>query len=240
MSAWTPRNKQGARCPHCQHMHYLRAGEVGRHRLTCENKECGALFFVEVQISWRTRADLPKGPAPIAQDPDRRKRHKLRMWGPPGFREWLLEQPCCISGGKATDMSHVKSRGAGYGAENNAVPMDRRSHMEYEAGKESFEDRYNVDLQELARRYWSRWLQHQAREERQAKRGGLMKDQRKACYSAALDLWRRAGSEPGRKPSPEAFVLTSDEAREVEVKGYDHSCLPDHLRPAASEDGDVT
>ncbi len=168
MSKWTPRNKQGARCPHCEHMHqlvWLGSSVVKTERRTCE--QCGQPFILETRttVNYRTRPDWPKGPAPVARNPDRRKRHHLRMWGPPGFREWLLKHPCCICGAKATDMSHVKSRGAGNGAENNAVPQDHRCHLEYEAGKESFENRHNVDMQEMARRYWARWLQHSATEQ---------------------------------------------------------------------------
>jgi hypothetical protein len=60
-----------------------------------------------------------------------------------------------------------------------------------------------------------------------------MNDQRKACYAAALIVWRtRWDSLPGRKPLPSAFGLSMEEALEIEDHGHSLDGLPEHLRPA--------
>ena len=60
-------------------------------------------------------------------------------------------------------------------------------------------------------------------------------DQRKACYAAALGIWRKAGSVAGRKPNASAFGLDQEEAADVELRGYDTSILPSPLRPDEGE-----
>jgi hypothetical protein len=55
----------------------------------------------------------------------------------------------------------------------------------------------------------------------------MQKDQRKATYAAALQLWKDHWKRaPERKPSPTAFGLSDKEAADVERDGYNTSILP--------------
>lgn len=101
-----------------------------------------------------------------------RKGHRFPHLVIEPFREWIREQPCCITGLRTgawiktptgwvrihVDPAHVKRRGAGGADANNICPLARHLHQEYDdRGRKSFEQKYGVDMAAKAVDYWSRF-----------------------------------------------------------------------------------
>lgn len=45
---------------------------------------------------------------------------------------WIRTLPCIFTGLSPVDCSHILTRGAGHGDENNVLPMHRTMHVRYE------------------------------------------------------------------------------------------------------------
>ena len=96
----------------------------------------------------------------------------------PGYRRYLHGQACivCISdkgiqaardfaadlfwGARGSDPAHTaRNNGlSSKGPDSSCVPLCRIHHREYDAGRAAFEFRYRVDLRELSRIYYQRYL----------------------------------------------------------------------------------
>lgn len=77
------------------------------------------------------------------------------------YLAWLHHFPCPINGTLPVDAHHASgTRGGGQKASDyGAIPLDHELHMEYHnIGRESFEKKYNVDMEELTLNYLHRYI----------------------------------------------------------------------------------
>ena len=83
----------------------------------------------------------------------RRRRRYLRDFGP--WAAVVRTMPCYTCDAlPPSDPSHIQSRGSGRGARANLVPMCRRCHKKYEAGKKTFQQKRGIDLLVIAKGLW--------------------------------------------------------------------------------------
>lgn len=88
---------------------------------------------------------------------------KSRVMINPLQRAWIRSQQCCIAQATGipqtypTECCHVHTK-RNAGDENNLVPMALDKHSEQHlTGIESFQKRYQVNLEYLARKYQAEW-----------------------------------------------------------------------------------
>ncbi len=90
------------------------------------------------------------------RNPERLGRLKEKQFG--RRAEWIRSQACatCMAPPRS-ECSHVRSRGAG-GTADDLIPQCQGCHRELHAhGRETFEERYQVDLAKLAACYAAMW-----------------------------------------------------------------------------------
>jgi hypothetical protein len=67
------------------------------------------------------------------------------------FFAWVREQPSIVSGRTPCTVAHVKTRGSGGDDFFNVVPLTAAEHrIQEDLPQREFEERYGVDLQEVA------------------------------------------------------------------------------------------
>lgn len=99
---------------------------------------------------WRHQPDL-----------ERQRRRFERQYGSEERVAWLKGYPCVSCGRVATDASHV--RHGPLKTADETVPQCHRCHLElHAAGIQTFQQRYQVDLGALAKRFAERWRQHES------------------------------------------------------------------------------
>jgi hypothetical protein len=86
----------------------------------------------------------------------------------PAFCAWLKQQPCWLAGTLEcegiVEVSHIESRR--YGDAGNAIPLcgfghhREGRHAFHRLGRQGFEAYWQVDVAELAGRYWRRFQKH--------------------------------------------------------------------------------
>lgn len=117
---------------------------------------------------------LPKAPRPLVRTPLERsskpprkrnykkwKRNQVRAYGPTERRQWVKDQPCCVSGRRApSENVHIKSGGTSRKADHEfVIPLHWTLHRElHQWGAESFSAFYGVELDELAHATHLKWL----------------------------------------------------------------------------------
>lgn len=122
------------------------------------------------------RTPLKRSQRPIRKKP-RTKSEKLRIYGPPGFVEWCKSQPCIACGVVGySEVAHIKTGGTGRKADwTDTIPLcSARSfvtpssrgwlmgcHMVlHQTGRESFELRWDIDLEVAAIAIQEQWASH--------------------------------------------------------------------------------
>ena len=108
----------------------------------------------------RTAAIARKKKRTAAQE---RAKHE-HDYGPPGFVEWIREQPSVASGKGPCEAAHTKIRGAKLkGHWTTIVPLTRQEHigeLHQSMGPQTFERHYGIDLASCAFDTHVRWLAH--------------------------------------------------------------------------------
>lgn len=102
---------------------------------------------------------------------------RKRRPGPPrrgpmrdlAYRRWIRELICIVYGpGRLwenlncvtapTDAAHTENNGmSSKGPDSSCVPLCRVHHREYDAGREAFERKYNVNMRQIAARFYDRY-----------------------------------------------------------------------------------
>ncbi len=87
------------------------------------------------------------------------------------YRRWCACEPCAIGDmddwptsedgcdGFASDPAHTQNNGMrSKGPDSSCVPLCRKHHEEYDAGRAAFEAKYRVDMRALAAEHYERFL----------------------------------------------------------------------------------
>jgi len=98
-----------------------------------------------------------------------KKRAKARR-GPmrdPKYRQWCRYHDCVVQphqdcryagDGNGSDPAHTQNNGtSSKGPDSSCVPLCRKHHDEYDAGREAFEKKYGVDMKALAAEHYARF-----------------------------------------------------------------------------------
>jgi hypothetical protein len=117
---------------------------------------------------------MKRGQPPRRKTPLKRstKRIKLRRGDPAkrrwagrrddGYREWIREQPCAITGcitRREIECAHVKARGAGGDDLGNCLPLCVTHHRyQHTVGIKTFAKEFHVELAEMAKWYTAKYL----------------------------------------------------------------------------------
>lgn len=105
----------------------------------------------------------------------RKKSERERIYGPPGYVEWIHEQPCIACGVVGfSEVAHVKSGGMGRKSDwTDTVPLcgyRGTSRIDYTLGchamlhafgRPALEKRHDIDLEVAAISTQERWNSHQ-------------------------------------------------------------------------------
>ena len=85
-------------------------------------------------------------------------------YGPPGFVEWIREQPSVASGKGPCEAAHTEIRGAKLkGHWTTIVPLTRTEHigeLHQSMGQQTFQQHYGIDLEACAAGTQRLWLAH--------------------------------------------------------------------------------
>jgi len=83
------------------------------------------------------------------------------------YRRWIRSQKCIVCGDTPTftlqilqviDPCHTENNGMGSkGPDSSCAPLCRGHHQQYDAGRDTFEARYQVDMQKEAAALWALW-----------------------------------------------------------------------------------
>ena len=95
----------------------------------------------------------------------RKPSERERIYGPKAFRDWLHEQRCVVTGRYGVVQAHVKNGGMARKADYEwSVPMLDALHRElHQHGIDTFQAKYNIDLELAAIATQQQWLAHQGR-----------------------------------------------------------------------------
>jgi hypothetical protein len=90
----------------------------------------------------------------------------------PKYRKWLMGRQCvlltvpnacfvgCCDQLTPRDPCHTVNNGMrSKGADSSCVPLCRKHHLEFDAGREAFQAKYGVDMQGLAHMYYADYLE---------------------------------------------------------------------------------
>jgi hypothetical protein len=108
----------------------------------------------------------------IRRTPVKKRRAKPRR-GPlrdAKYRRWLRDRLCAVWRGPDScfllsdcDAAHTANNGMGSkGPDSSCVPLCRKHHREYDAGRKAFEKKYGVDMRAIAAEQWARYEQERA------------------------------------------------------------------------------
>jgi hypothetical protein len=75
------------------------------------------------------------------------------------YLDWLWDQPCQVSGLRDVEPAHIKTRGSGGYDLYNALSLSWLLHREQEGRTKEFEQKYRVNLKELARKQTEEFLE---------------------------------------------------------------------------------
>lgn len=89
------------------------------------------------------------------------------------YRDWCELELCSVGllrGSESCskfiwqcDPAHTKNNGmSSKGPDSSCVPLCRKHHLEYDAGRKKFEKKYSVDMKTIAAQYWARYLEEEA------------------------------------------------------------------------------
>lgn len=110
----------------------------------------------------------PSRRSPVKRrNPKRKASEFTRAYGSETRVEWIKRQRCVITGLHSSAVENVHVRGGGASRKADAcwiVPMISELHKElHRVGKQSFEAKYEIDLDAAAAWTESRWRRHQER-----------------------------------------------------------------------------
>jgi hypothetical protein len=87
----------------------------------------------------------------------------------PKYRRWLTSCRCLLAvtgyrgslcDGGPSDPAHTENNGMrSKGPDSSCVPLCRKHHHEYDAGRAAFEEKYRLDMQGLAHMYYMDYLE---------------------------------------------------------------------------------
>ena len=111
------------------------------------------------------RTPLKRGTKRIGVNKARRGKNWLRAYESEDRVEWIAAQPSVVSGRVPCVNAHVVNGGMGRKAEARwIVPLTHEEHMELHAsGITTFQNKYGVNLLEMAIQTERRWRQHAER-----------------------------------------------------------------------------
>lgn len=100
----------------------------------------------------------------------RKARLREQQWGPPGWVQFVKSQRCCACHGPYPEAAHEPSRGAG-GTWKDIVPLCAHCHRTrpgaiHQIGRRLFEEKNNLDLEEVKARLLDKWDTTRGRDER--------------------------------------------------------------------------
>jgi hypothetical protein len=108
----------------------------------------------------------------MKRTPVKKRRTKPRR-GPmrdPGYRRWLRQGRClvtwllgnvCDCDSLLSDAAHTQNNGmASKGPDSSCVPLCRKHHREYDAGRKAFETKYAVDMKVEAAKFYDQYLRN--------------------------------------------------------------------------------
>lgn len=94
-------------------------------------------------------------------DAAKAKAEDARIYGPPGRREWVSQQPCVVSGQTPCENAHTGGTSGGISRKsdyNTIVPLTHDAHAElHRIGVKSFEKKYGVNLTAEAKKTEESW-----------------------------------------------------------------------------------
>ena len=95
----------------------------------------------------------------------RKPSERDRIYGPKAFRDWLHQQPCVVTGRYGVVQAHVKNGGMARKADYEwSVPMLDALHRElHQHGIDTFQAKYDIDLELAAIATQQQWLAHLGR-----------------------------------------------------------------------------
>lgn len=110
---------------------------------------------------------LTKKPKPIPQKRTKARRGPMRD---PAYRRWCRQELCAVgvACGSETcspfmrqfDPAHTQNNGMrSKGPDSSCVPLCRKHHTEFDTGRAAFEKKYGVDLKQIAREHYARYLE---------------------------------------------------------------------------------
>ena len=84
------------------------------------------------------------------------------------YRKWLRTQPCivvthsinfaCSPFPPGNDAAHTQNNGMrSKGPDSSCVPLCRKHHTEYDAGRAAFEKKYGANMRQLAAEHYARY-----------------------------------------------------------------------------------
>lgn len=82
------------------------------------------------------------------------------------YRQWISIKNCVAC--QRTSMhyceaAHTENNGmSSKGPDSSCAPLCAKHHLEYDAGREAFEKKYNVDMQKVAAEHYARYEQESA------------------------------------------------------------------------------
>lgn len=105
----------------------------------------------------------------MIRTPVKKRRSKPRR-GPmrsKAYRDWLTTKTCavhfigtydCFYAWTLCDPAHTENNGmASKGPDSSCVPLCRKHHREYDAGRKAFENEYGVDMKAIAAEHYKRF-----------------------------------------------------------------------------------
>lgn len=111
---------------------------------------------------------LTKKPKPIPQKRTTARRGPMRD---PKYRRWCKTHVCVVHRSvidkwedgchpMPNDPAHTKNNGMrSKGPDSSCVPLCRKHHTEFDTGRAAFEKKYGVDLKQIAREHYARYLE---------------------------------------------------------------------------------
>lgn len=121
---------------------------------------CQDIFRAVFRIQRRPCKHLPKTRSKPRRGPRRDR----------GYRKWLNGQLCCVldrwesyfqgcCDQTSSDPAHTQNNGtSSKGPDSSCVPLCRKHHREYDAGRKAFEHKYGLNMRKIAAEYYAEYL----------------------------------------------------------------------------------
>lgn len=117
-----------------------------------------------------TRSSLSRQSVPLKKK--RKGARRVTADRIPEYRKWIREECKCVACVKIDDPSmpsfmripvvdpaHTQNNGMrSKGPDSSCAPLCRQHHREYDAGREAFEKRYEIDMKEEAQKVYAAFL----------------------------------------------------------------------------------